>query len=77
MRQQLLSQWVALRCKEPIFQRFLGVSTEAEAIAAVRTRCSVQSRREFDLDPAAAERMHETIRKPFRDFYHAQESTHA
>ena len=76
MKQQLLSQWVALRCKDPEFQRFLHAKGEAEAIVAVRTRCGVQSRREFDTDPAAAQRLHDLIRHPYREFtHHAQEST--
>lgn len=76
---QRLSTWVALRCREAAFQRFLQVKTEAEAITAVRSKCGVQSRREFDTDPAAAQRLHQSIRIPFAKFHHhnSQEPTHA
>lgn len=69
---QLLSTWVAMRCRETEFQRFLQVKTEAEAVAAVRTRCGVQSRREFDTDTAKARRFHELIRKPFAEHMQSQ-----
>lgn len=81
MKPQLLSTWVALRCKEADFQRFLQVKTEADAVAAVRSKCGVQSRREFDTDAGAAQRLHQTIRIPFSEFHHQhnydQESAHA
>jgi hypothetical protein len=70
-----------MRCREPEFQRFLDVGTEADAVAAVRSRCGVQSRREFDTDAAAAKRLHQQIRIPFSEFHHQhnydQESAHA
>lgn len=73
MAEQRLSQWVALRCKEDAFQRFLGVQDECTAIHEVRALCDVKSRREFDRDKEAAARFHEIIRKPFIDFSHDQE----
>jgi hypothetical protein len=68
-----LSAWVALRCKDPIFQRFLGVADEPSAIDTVRRKCGVASRAEFDRDPAAKARFDEIIRFPFIDFSHHQE----
>lgn len=68
-----LSTWCALACKSADFQRFLGVTSEAAAIDVVRTRCGVQSRAEFDHDPAAKVRLDEVIRFPFIDFTHHQE----
>ena len=73
MTVQRLSQWVALRCKEPLFWQFLEVHDEASAIDQVRTRCGVASRAEFDRDPEAEARLHEVIRRPFIDFTHHQE----
>lgn len=60
-----LSTWAALRCREPEFQRFLGVHSETEAARAVRTLCAVRSRSELDSDPAAAQRFHQSIRIPY------------
>jgi hypothetical protein len=71
-----MSAWVALRCKDPLFQRFLGVADEPAAIDAVRTRCGVQSRAEFDRDPAAKARLDEVIRFPFIEFSHHQKDSH-
>ena len=65
MTAQRLSQWIALRCRDPHFWRFLKVEGEQQAAEAVRARCNVKSRREFDTDPEAAQRLHETIRKPY------------
>lgn len=73
MAVQRLSQWVAVRCKEEVFQRFLQVTSEQQAIEQVRARCAVASRAEFDSDPEAAARLHQLIRIPFIDFPHHQE----
>jgi hypothetical protein len=67
---QRLSAWLALRCKDPLFWRFLNVQNEASAIHHVRTRCSVASRAEFDRDPSAKARLDELIRFPFIKFTH-------
>ena len=63
-----LSAWVALRCKEPLFWKFLKVQNEASAVHQVRTRCGVSSRAEFDRDPGAKARLDEVIRFPFMKF---------
>jgi len=65
---QKISQWLALRCKEEVFQRFLRVTDEPSAIHQVRALCEVKSRREFDTDPEAAERFHQIIRKPYKNY---------
>lgn len=65
---QRLSAWVALRCRESLFQRFLGVDSEEEAAQAVRGRCQVASRGEIDRNPTAAQRFHQFIRLPFVQF---------
>lgn len=67
-----LSAWVAQRCHEADFQRFLGVTSERAAADAVRARCGVASRSEFDHDPGAEARLHEIIRRPFVEYQEAQ-----
>lgn len=73
---QRLSTWCALRCREALFQRFLGVTSEAGAVAEVYRRCGISSRSELDRNLAAAERFHDKIRHPYNEFYHAQEESH-
>lgn len=68
-----LSAWVALRCKDPLFQRFLGVTSEPAAIDTVRRKCGLQSRAEIDSDPQARARFDEIIRFPFIQFSNRQE----
>ncbi|WP_288379799.1 hypothetical protein [uncultured Massilia sp.] len=68
MVRQLLSRWVALRCREPEFQRFLRVPDEATAAHSVRAICGVRSRGDIDRDPAAEKRFHQFIRLPFMQF---------
>jgi hypothetical protein len=72
-----LAKWVSMRCNEPEFWRFLGklghtVTNSKEAAEAVRRICNVQSRKEFDTDPAAEQRFHERIRIPFGRFLRGQ-----
>jgi hypothetical protein len=68
MATQRLSQWLALRCKESLFQRFLRVPDEATAIHSVRAICEVQSRGQIDTDDRAKQRFHDFIRKPYLKF---------
>ena len=63
-----LSAWVAMACKNPDFWRFLQVTDEPAAIDAVRTKCGVASRAEFDKDPSAKARLDQIIRFPFIEF---------
>jgi hypothetical protein len=73
MSVQRLSTWCALRCKEPLFWRFLAVTSEAAAVDQVRKLCGVKSRSEFDSDPEAEKRLHQIIRIPFINFVQDQE----
>lgn len=59
------STWLALRCKEGQFQRFLGAVSEEEAAEVVRIACGVDSRAEIDTKLEAQQRWHEVIRKPY------------
>lgn len=70
MATQRLSAWVALRCKEALFQRFLRVPDEATAAHSVRAICEVKSRGEIDKNPEAARRFHQFIRLPFSQYLH-------
>ena len=68
MATQRLSAWLALRCREPLFQRFLRVPDEQTAAHSVRAICEVKSRGEIDKSPTAAQRFHQFIRLPFLQF---------
>jgi hypothetical protein len=68
MPTQRLSTWLALRCREPQFQRFLRVPTEALAVSSVRAICEVKSRGEIDSNPVAERRFHQFIRLPYLEF---------
>lgn len=70
MPRQRLSAWLAQRCKEEAFQRFLRVPSESVAITSVRAICEVKSRGEIDTNPAAQRRFHDFIRRPFMQFMH-------
>jgi hypothetical protein len=74
MRQQLLSVWLAARCREERFQRFLGATDEAEAAEVVRRVCGVTSRAEIDRDEQARTKFHKIIRIPYSQYHHNQES---
>jgi len=72
-----LAQWVAMRCGEAAFQRWLQDTFPAQwqdahgdtpakwAASTVRAVCGIDSRAELDNDDAAAVRFHAAIRKPF------------
>jgi hypothetical protein len=68
MNIQRLSTWIALRCREPDFQRFLRVPTEALAVTSVRAICGVKSRSEIDANPVAEKRFHQFIRMPYQQY---------
>lgn len=72
---QRLSTWLALRCKEPQFQRFLHVPTEALAVSSVRAICGVKSRGDIDKNPVAIRRFHEFIRLPYIEFLEKKHGT--
>lgn len=63
-----LSTWLALRCKEEAFRRFLRVPDEATAVTAVRAICEVKSRSEIDTNPEKAKRFHQFVRLPYSQF---------
>ena len=65
MPAQRLSTWLALRCREPLFQRFLRGPDDPTAVHSVRAICEVKSRGEIDSNPAAQRRFHDFIRKPY------------
>lgn len=71
---QRLSTWCAMRCAEPLFQQFLGVTSKDAAADKVRALCGVKSRAEFDRDAEAAQRFHK-MRHQFIDFTHSQEAS--
>jgi hypothetical protein len=48
-----LARSAAMRCAEGAFQKFLGVETAEGAADALRRRCGVSSRKDFDRDAAA------------------------
>lgn len=66
-----LTRLSAILCRDPKFRQWLVHDTEHEAGDAdeaaevVRLVCGIDSRRELDTNPTAAERFHEHIRKPF------------
>ncbi len=51
-----LARRAAMRCAEGAFQKFLGVETPEGAADALRRRCEVASRKDFDRDRDARER---------------------
>lgn len=63
-----LSNWLAMRCKEEAFRRFLRVPDEQTAVTTVRRLCGVESRSELDRDPVAAHRFHKAIRLPYSQY---------
>ncbi len=82
----LLSQWAAMRCAEPEFQRWLkdththawesapGATPAEKAAGAVRGLCSIDSRAELDSNEQAAQTFHRIVRGPWQKHYQA---THA
>lgn len=48
------SQQAGIRCNEPEFQAWLGVTTEPEAATIVRKRCGVDSRGDLDRNEDAS-----------------------
>ena len=74
-----LAQWVAMRCQESAFQRWLVTSfpfqaahavgdTDAKRAASiVRAVCGIESRKELDSDKFAATRLHALIREPYKE----------
>lgn len=69
-----LCYWSVMRCAEPTFWDFLGaqfpsadmVENKEEAALLLKYICQVDSRSEFDTDPAARERFNRLIRYPYQ-----------
>jgi hypothetical protein len=72
---QRISQWLALRCKEPLFQKWLRVPDEATAITSVRAICEVRSRGDIDRCEKATKRFHQFIRLPYMQFFNDSTQT--
>jgi len=80
--EQTLSQWAALRCKDPQFQAWVadvwptkyeayrnsGTDDEAIAKMFICETCGVVSRAELDTQPTAAARFHADVRQPFAEW---------
>ena len=72
-----LAQWVAMRCGEAAFQRWLQDTFPAQwqdahgdtpakwAASTVRAVCGIESRAELDNDQSLASLFHALVRKPF------------
>lgn len=66
-----LTRLSAILCRDPKFRQWLVRDTEHkpgdadEAAEVVRLVCGIDSRRELDTNPTAAERFHEDVRKPY------------
>jgi hypothetical protein len=69
-------RWTAMRCREPDFQRFLGVDGEKAAADRVKQLCEVSTRAQLDRDPAAQARWDERIRRAYLK-YQNEESANA
>jgi hypothetical protein len=69
------SQWCAIRCGEPEFQRWLAHAFPAlwvkhgDAATVIRAACQLESRAELDNDTAAFERFSKLIRGPWQKHY--------
>jgi hypothetical protein len=69
-----LSQWLALRCKEPAFWEFIAkksfgpVGSEDECNATVKLFLEIESKAEIDNDKMAEERFHKMIRLPYAEW---------
>lgn len=66
-------RWTAIRCREQLFQRFLGVTDHEAAAARVRELCEVESRAELDRDAAAQARWNERIRRAYLRYQQDQQ----
>jgi hypothetical protein len=63
-----VSAQASIRCTEPAFQRYMAelgyvVENEDDAAGVVRELCNVDSRRQLNLDPAAAEKWRQLERE--------------
>jgi hypothetical protein len=69
-----LSQWLALRCKEPAFWEFIAkksfgpVASENECNSTVKLFLEIESKSEIDNDKEAEARFHSMIRLPYAEW---------
>ena len=63
-----LSQWVAVRCGEERFQKWLGVESADDAAKAVRALLLIESRAEIDNDEVVRECFENVIRAPWAKY---------
>ena len=72
----LLSQWAAMRCAEPEFQKWLLVYDEEGAKNRIYEKCGISSRSELDSNKIAANKFDELFRLPWIErikLHHANE----
>lgn len=75
-----IARWLGIRCGEDAFQAWLfetywkqaahatGDTPAKRAASVIRAVCGVESRREFDSDPDAADRFHRLIRSQWATY---------
>lgn len=75
----LWSRWAALRCADSRFHDWLAlhfggppIYGPGAAADVVREVCEVDSRARFDDDPAATERFHTRIRRPWQAYFESK-----
>lgn len=70
-------------CRDPQFHAWLAATTDlikprdGQAKAFILRVCGVKSRNDLDRDPAAAQRFHELVRKPFLEWKEHQSTAPA
>lgn len=81
VRMDPLCEWAVLRCGEALFQSWIEerfgprppmLSATAYAERMIKESCGVESRKEFDANPAAAEALHAVIRRPYAEWLRRQ-----
>jgi len=69
-----LSNWLALRCKEPEFWQFVAaksygiVTSEAECDRTIKLFLEIESKTELDNDKEAEARFHTMVRLPYAEW---------
>ncbi len=70
-----ICKWLALRCKEPEFQRWAaGGESEDRCVEHVRYLCGVESRAHIDGNADAERRFELSIRKPWLKYTNREET---
>jgi hypothetical protein len=81
-----LCEWAVMRCGEPTFQAWAALprpkrwriddidqSPQGRAKAVILCLCDVQSRKELDTNPVAAQRLHDLVRRPYMQWLEHQQ----